>query len=94
MKYTIIVHVSVKPSNVKKFIDFSEILVAKSNLENGCVTYQLLQNTAINNKFMFYEKYENKKAFETHSLTQHYINFTEQVIPLLDNTPLVEVLNA
>jgi len=91
MKKVILVQANIQDTKVEEFLKFSDIMIQKSNEENGCLTYRLFQDSNIKNEFFFYEKYENEAAVEHHNSSEHFKNFINSVMPLLTKEPTIEM---
>jgi quinol monooxygenase YgiN len=63
-----IIHASVflKPEKVTDFIEAAKVIIDSSNLEPGCISYQLYQDPYNNTRFMFVETWKDQAAIDTH----------------------------
>ncbi|MFA4916992.1 MAG: putative quinol monooxygenase [Syntrophales bacterium] len=66
-------------------------MVPKVLPEEGTLTYILNRAQNEPGKFLFYEKYTNKAAFDIHSSTPHFQELFEKIAPMLDGEPSLEM---
>lgn len=78
-KMVIIAKVSVKPEKTKDFIAAAKEIIAKSNKEPGCLSYQLYQDPYDASKFVFVEEYKNQAAVDAHFATEHFKAFGPKI---------------
>jgi len=55
-----------KPETRDKMIEISEPMVALSNREEGCISYEFLQNPFDTNSFKFVERWRSQKDLDLH----------------------------
>lgn len=91
MKKVINARITVKPESIDQFISFAEIIIEASNLEQGCLVYNLYQEVGKPTNFIFYEVYENQDAVDFHNSTNHFKTFIAQITEILDGSPVIEV---
>lgn len=71
----IIAKVSIKPENVKDFINAAQTIIKSSNEEEGCIEYNLFQSPYDEAKFVFVEKYKNQAAIDFHFAQPYFKEF-------------------
>lgn len=74
-----------------------ETLAERSRSEDGIIEYQVATDIDDRYVFRFFEKYEDKAAFEAHAETDHFQEFAAALPDLLADEPTVtqfEVTNA
>jgi quinol monooxygenase YgiN len=91
MKKIINARIIVKPEAIEQFISFAEIIIEASNLEQGCLVYNLYQEVGKPSSFIFYEEYVNQDAIDFHNATNHFKTFISQITEILDGSPVIEV---
>lgn len=91
MKKVINARIKVKPEAIEQFISFAEIIIEASNLEHGCLVYNLYQQVGKPSSFIFYEEYVNQDAIDFHNATNHFKTFIAQITEILDGSPVIEV---
>lgn len=62
-------------------------LVPKVLKDPGTIAYAIHRSTNDPSKFFVYEKYESQEAFQHHSSTPHFQEFTRAILPMLDGSP-------
>lgn len=91
MKKVINARIKVKADAVGQFLTYAQVIVLASNLEQGCLVYNLYQEVGDPSSFIFYEEYENQEAIDFHNSTNHFKTFIGQITEILDGTPVIEV---
>ena len=91
MKKVINARIKVKPDAVEQFLTYANVIVLASNLEQGCLVYNLYQEVGKPSSFIFYEEYKNQDAIDFHNSTNHFKTFISQITEILDGNPEIEV---
>ena len=91
MKKAINARLNVKPESIEQFLNFAKVIVAASNLEPGCLVYNLYQEVGKPSNFIFYEVYINQEAIDFHNSTDHFKTFIGQITSILDGNPKIEI---
>lgn len=60
-----------------------ENLIAPTRAEEGCILYDLHQNTTNPAEFVFYEKWESMAHLEKHAATNHINTYKTATNPIL-----------
>jgi len=66
-------------------------MIPKVRTEEGTLVFVLHRAQNEPGKFLFYEKYKDKAAFDYHSSTPHIKELFGQIGPLLDGKPNIEM---
>jgi len=66
-------------------------MIPKVQSEEGTIAYILHRAQNEQGKFLFYETYRDRAAFDFHSSTPHFKELFGKIGPLLDGQPLVEM---
>jgi quinol monooxygenase YgiN len=88
----IIAKVSVKPEKVKAFTDAAKGIIAKSNKEPGCKSYQLYQDPYDNTKFVFVEEYKNQAAIDAHFASDYFKAFGPEIADLVSEPAKIKII--
>jgi len=91
MKNVIVAQISVKKEFNTEFLNFAEIMVTKSNNENGCITYRLNRDVYNDTEYIFYEEYVNKKAIDFHNTSSHFSDFINKISSMLLKEPIINI---
>lgn len=85
----IVLHVSlpIDPSRRDEAIDLISHLVEQSNREPGAIDYRAAVDITDENTIRIFEQYEDEDALESHTNTDHYQEFEEQISGLLAGEP-------
>jgi len=71
--------------------DALRAMVPKVQSEEGTLAYVLHRAQKEPGKFLFYEKYKDKAAFDHHSSTPYLQELFGKIGPLLDGKPSIEM---
>eukprot|EP00466_Bigelowiella_natans_P017012 jgi/Bigna1/146998/aug1.126_g21706 len=75
-KFFVMVSLKVKPDMHDKFLKAALIDARGSVIdEPGCYRFDIIQDELDENKFAFYEVYEDRAAFDFHTTTPHFLQF-------------------
>ena len=91
MKKVINARITVQPDAVEQFLSYANVIVLASNLEQGCLVYNLYQEVGKPSSFIFYEEYVNQDAIDFHNSTNHFKTFIAQITDILEGNPVIEV---
>ena len=80
-----------KPDRVEDVKRILSELVDPTRAEDGCITYELLQNKQDPTDFTFVEEWSSEAALEKHLSTEHIKRSRSQTEGLLDAGPDVRV---
>lgn len=65
--------VFVKPGNVTDFVAAAQSMVDSSNMEPGCISYQLYQHAYDSTQFIFVEEWKDQAAIDAHFAMPYFI---------------------
>ena len=91
MKKVINARITVKPDAIEQFLSYASVIVLASNMEQGCLVYNLYQEVGNPTAFIFYEEYADQDAVDFHNSTNHFKTFIGQITNILAEAPLIEV---
>lgn len=83
----VILRVIAKPDKVDELRSILLQLAAASRKEDGCLDYEVLQNTADPCDFTLVEEWTTESALDTHLTTAHVQEAFSKGIPLLAKEP-------
>eukprot|EP00574_Skeletonema_japonicum_P005906 CAMPEP_0201714242 /NCGR_PEP_ID=MMETSP0593-20130828/810_1 /ASSEMBLY_ACC=CAM_ASM_000672 /TAXON_ID=267983 /ORGANISM="Skeletonema japonicum, Strain CCMP2506" /LENGTH=98 /DNA_ID=CAMNT_0048203507 /DNA_START=153 /DNA_END=449 /DNA_ORIENTATION=- len=72
MPICIVVEAEIKEDRMDDFLDMIEKNAVGSRAEPGCIRFDVLQAADQENKFFFYEVYEDAAAIDFHKTQPHY----------------------
>ena len=81
--FVTIVHIEVLPAHIEDFIRVSRDNHLESVKEPGNLRFDQLSNEDNPNRFVLYEAYENESAAAAHKDTAHYLEWRENVAPMM-----------
>ena len=70
---------TVKPEHREKLMQMAAALVAPSNAEEGCISYQFYQDGSNPNNFLFFEEWKNQAALDSHFQKPYFLEFAEKL---------------
>lgn len=79
----------IDPDKLAEALELTEDLVEESNQEPGMIEYRATTDVTDENVIRFFEQYEDAEAFESHTETEHFQEFEEQLPDLLAGEPEV-----
>lgn len=69
------VHMDAVPGHEEELAEQLKALVAPTQAEPGCLTYQLHRDPENPGKFMFYERFVSQEALDSHTASPHLVKF-------------------
>lgn len=73
----IVAIIKVKPQAVKDIMPIFEKIVSGSQKEEGCIYYNLHQDTKDSTRFVMLEEWKSQDAIDFHNNTEHFKAFKE-----------------
>ncbi len=92
MLYVIAKSIS-KKENISETQKTLEALIEPTRKEEGCIKYELLQDSTNPEVFFFDEIWESKERLNAHASSAHFLNAQEQLKSLLESPMEVYLLN-
>ncbi|WP_203256597.1 putative quinol monooxygenase [Hyunsoonleella ulvae] len=89
----VVVQANIQDSAIAEFLKVAEVMVAKSSLEPGCITYKISRGLQNENEFFFYEAYKSEDDLEKHNTSDHFNTFIASITPLLTEAPSIETFD-
>ena len=86
----LIVKLRAKPGQGEKLIELVERAIEPSRREEGCVTYEFLQDPFDKSSFTFYEKWNSREDLELHFEEQHFLEFAGESKEFLESDPILK----
>jgi quinol monooxygenase YgiN len=87
----VVARFAAKPDRVDDIKRILSELIDPTRAEDGCITYELLQNKQDPTDFTFVEEWSSEAALEKHLSTEHIKRSRSQTEGLLDAGPDVRV---
>ncbi|PLT34488.1 putative quinol monooxygenase [Bacillus sp. V5-8f] len=72
-------HLKVEPNKREAFLEHSKQVISHSKEEAGNISYQLFEDTAHDNSFVFLEVWKDDQAIEQHEQTEHFKSFVKDL---------------
>ena len=85
--FRVVARIKARPDKVEEVEKLLGGLVEPTRREEGCVSYELLQNRADPTDFTFVEEWANDAALERHFETEHIQNALSRVPDLTSEPP-------
>ena len=70
--FSVIVEAEIVPDRMEEFMTMIKTNAEESRKEPGCIRFDVLKDQSSENKFWFYEVYENTAAVDFHKTQAHY----------------------
>ncbi len=83
----VLARVTARPDKIEEVKSLLLGLVGETREENGCISYQLLQNKADPGDFTFVEDWANDSAIDAHFTTAHVQDAFSKAASLLAKEP-------
>ena len=77
------------PDNRTKMLEIANGMIAPSNTEEGCISYEFFQDAFNPNSFIFVERWNSREALELHFRMPYFKDFDSRVGELLEGPPSV-----
>jgi len=90
---TLVVKLTLKEGRAEEFIALTRNLVEKSQLEEGCIEYNLYQSSEDINVVCFVEKWKSREALALHEKEEHFQAVVPKLGEFLAKAPEKMVLN-
>lgn len=91
MPVVISARILVKPDSIESFKRIGAEMLYETRKEEGCVQYNLLQDTENPCLFLFFEEYKNKQAQVFHSEQPYLASFRSRRDPMLQEPALATI---
>lgn len=79
----VVARITARPDTIEELASLLLHLVEESRKENGCISYQLLQNKTAPEDFTVIEEWENDSAIDNHFTTPHMQDALSRAASLL-----------
>ena len=87
MAIRVVAHVTARPETVDQIRDALLTLIEPTRAEDGCVVYELLQDTSDPTRFTFVEEWESDEALDKHMETEHFLAAVARATEFLGAPP-------
>jgi len=67
----VVARFAARPDHINKVAEILSALVEPTRAEDGCIAYDLLQNSADPTDFTFVEEWTSREALDRHLATEH-----------------------
>lgn len=81
----------VKSQSRNDVIDMSLKLIPQSLSENGCISYQFLEDQANKGNFLFFERWKSREAIGEHFEKSYFKDFAERFPSMIDGQAKIEI---
>ena len=71
MTVRVVAHITARPDTVEATRDLLKSLILPTRIEQGCITYQLLQNETDPTDFTFVEEWTSDEDLDAHLASDH-----------------------
>lgn len=85
--------IHIKENSIMDAIELLKKLVIETRKEKGCIQYDLFEDNRNKGAFFIHETWETNDDLHKHQVSEHMINFRDNINPLLENPNTVYVGN-
>ncbi len=78
----------IKENELEKAIILYKELVNETLKEDGCISYELLQDINNKNMLVIVEEWENDTSFEAHKISEHFTRIVPQISNIRQNSEI------
>ena len=83
----VVAHLKARPDRIEETRAALIDLIHATRVEDGCITYELMQNNADPTDFTFVEEWTDDAALETHLQTEHINHVVKRADELFSAPP-------
>lgn len=80
----VIAKLRAKAGHADDFVRLGKDIVKGTVQEEGCITFEMLQDPTDPESFTYYEKWRSREDLELHFKEDHFIEFGEAIQTMLD----------
>jgi len=81
--YIVVVHSHIQEEHLEKFKELTTKNAEASRREDGCVRFDVLQQTEDPTRFTFVEIFKSREDGARHLETSHFKKWLEEAVPLM-----------
>jgi quinol monooxygenase YgiN len=81
--HIVVVHSHIQAENVERFMEITLKNAEASRGEEGCVRFDVLQQTDDPTRFTFIEMFKSEEAGAVHRESSHFRKWLEEAVPLM-----------
>ena len=81
----LIAKLKAKPGQGQELIKLAEKNIEPSRSEEGCITYELLQDPLDPDSITFYEKWRSREDLELHFKEPHFLEFAHKSLRITES---------
>jgi quinol monooxygenase YgiN len=83
----------IKEDKIDDMINIAKELVEETRKEDGCITYNLFQDSEDKGTFTFVEEWTSKEHLDAHMQTEHFTRIVPKIKELCRAEGKISVLN-
>lgn len=83
----VVARVNVRPDKLQDTLDAFNALVSATRAEEGCISYEVLQNAEDPHDITFVEEWKSNEALDSHFATEHFGAVASRAAELLTAPP-------
>ncbi|MBN2814909.1 MAG: antibiotic biosynthesis monooxygenase [Bacteroidales bacterium] len=86
--------VFVKPDHVADFVTAAKAMVDSSNMEPGCISYQLFRHAYDSTQFIFVEEWKDQAAIDAHFAMPYFVTWGPKTNEWMAKPAELNIFNA
>ena len=83
----VIAKFSVKADGIDPFMNIAKELVTKTVEEEGCISYEMVQDTKNSTQLFMLEEWKSKEALDQHLTSAHFTLLVPQMVKYAESKP-------
>jgi len=83
-----------KPDRRLDLLELAQSMLAPSQAEAGCLSYNFYEQQPGSDEFLFFEEWADQAALDAHFQTPHFAKFTKLFPDLITGKPSIRVYDA
>ena len=87
----ITVHCVAKPEQRDELIALCTSMIDPSRAEKGCIHYSFYQDLNDDNKFFFYEEWNDQSTIDLHNNSKHFLDFQPKFKTMIIGDAIVTI---
>ena len=90
--FTLAVRLKLQADSAGQFEKIFAKAAKLARAEKGCRAYELSRDAKGESRYLVYERWDNLAALEAHIKSPHFLELSDEVGPMLDGEPEIDVL--
>lgn len=84
----LVAHAHIKPESLTKYVDLANGMLAPSQAEEPCISYEFFQHPADQNHIVFVEEWTTRAGLQAHFEMPHFKTFVDATKDLTESSKI------